>query len=49
MSKKKVEFNAHKVVKKETEVRFTTKDGTKVDFEARKPTQGACPCQVHGQ
>jgi hypothetical protein len=39
MSKKRVEFDAHKVVKKETEVKFTTKNGTKVDFEAMKPTK----------
>jgi hypothetical protein len=39
MSKKRVEFDAHKVVEKETEVRFTTKDGTRVDFEARKPVK----------
>ena len=34
--RKKVEFNAHKVVKKPTEVEFTKKDGTEVDFTARK-------------
>lgn len=37
--KKKVEFDAHKMVKKPTEVEFTTKDGTKVDFVAKKPTR----------
>ena len=31
-----VEFDAHKTVKKETEVKFATKDGRKVDFEAKK-------------
>jgi hypothetical protein len=36
---KKVEFDAHKVVKKPTEVGFTTKDGKEVDFVARKPTK----------
>jgi len=39
MAKKRVEFDAHKTVKKETEVKFTTKDGTKVDFEAKKPVK----------
>ena len=39
MSKKRVEFDAHKTVKKETEVKFTTKDGTKVDFDAMKPVK----------
>jgi hypothetical protein len=39
MSKKRVEFDAHKTVKKETEVKFTTKNGTKVDFEAMKPVK----------
>jgi hypothetical protein len=36
---KKVEFDAHKVVKKPTEVEFTTKSGQKVDFVAKKPTK----------
>ena len=36
---KKVEFDAHKVVKKPTEVEFTTKKGDKVDFVANKPTR----------
>jgi hypothetical protein len=36
---KKVEFDAHKVVKKPTEVEFTTKDGKNVDFVAKKPTK----------
>jgi len=34
--KKRVEFDAHKVVKKPTEVEFTKRDGTDVDFTARK-------------
>ncbi|HEU0048614.1 MAG TPA: hypothetical protein VFQ43_13535 [Nitrososphaera sp.] len=34
--KKKVEFDAHKVVKKLTEVDFIKRDGTEVDFTARK-------------
>jgi len=37
--KKKVEFDAHQVVKKPTEVTFNTKDGTTVDFVAKKPTK----------
>ena len=37
MAKKKtVEFDAHKVVKKPTEVQFTTKKGQDVDFVAKK-------------
>jgi hypothetical protein len=36
---KKVEFDAHKVVKKPTEVEFTTKNGERVDFVAKKPTK----------
>lgn len=39
MANKRVEFDAHKTVKKETEVKFTTKNGTKVDFEAKKPVK----------
>jgi len=35
----KIEFDAHKTVKKETEVKFTKKDGTRVDFEAKKPVK----------
>ena len=36
---KRVEFNAHKQVKKPTEVEFTTRDGKNVDFTARKKTR----------
>jgi hypothetical protein len=36
---KKVEFDAHKVVKKPTKVDFTTKSGKKVDFVANKKTK----------
>lgn len=36
---KKVEFDAHKSVKKATEVQFTTKKGEKIDFVAKKPTK----------
>jgi len=32
-----VEFEAHKRVKKPTEVEFETRDGKKVGFVARKP------------
>lgn len=39
MRRKRVEFEAHKTVKKPTEVEFTTRDGTKVDFVARKPAK----------
>jgi hypothetical protein len=37
MKKKTVEFNAHKVEKVETKVKFTKKDGTPVKFEAKVP------------
>ncbi|HEV1993686.1 MAG TPA: hypothetical protein VGR03_05095 [Candidatus Acidoferrum sp.] len=37
--RKKVEFDAHKVVKKPTEVGFTTRNGKEVDFVARKNTK----------
>jgi hypothetical protein len=36
MAKKNVEFDAHKEVKRPTEVTFTTKTGRPVDFEALK-------------
>jgi hypothetical protein len=36
---KKVEFDAHKIVKKPTEVVFKTNKGEKVDFFANKPTK----------
>lgn len=39
MKKKTVEFDAHKTVKKPTEVSFTTKEGEEVDFVARKKTK----------
>jgi hypothetical protein len=39
MTKKSVEFDAHKTVKKETEVEFTKRDGTEVDFTAKKPVR----------
>lgn len=34
--KRTVEFDAHKKVKRPTEVEFKTRDGEKVDFVARK-------------
>ncbi len=34
--KKRVEFDAYKVVKRLTEVEFMKRDGTDVDFTARK-------------
>jgi hypothetical protein len=37
--RKKVEFIAHKTVKKPTEVEFTTRSGKDVDFVARKRTK----------
>lgn len=37
--KKRVEFNAHKIVKKPTEVEFTTRGGRSVDFTAQKRTR----------
>jgi len=39
MKGKTVEFEAHKTIKKPTEVEFTTKKGAKVDFVAEKPTK----------
>jgi hypothetical protein len=36
LMKKKVEFEAHRIVKKRTEVEFTTKDGKDIDFIANK-------------
>jgi hypothetical protein len=39
MAKEKVEFDAHKTVRKPTEVSFKTKGGKKVSFEAEKPTK----------
>ena len=39
MSKHKVEFDAHKVVKQETEVEFTKRDGTPVHFTAKEPVK----------
>jgi hypothetical protein len=37
--RKRVKFDAEKVVKKPTEVEFTTKNGKHVDFTAEKPVK----------
>jgi len=37
--KKRVEFDAHRVIKKPTKVAFKTKGGGKVRFTADKPTK----------
>ncbi len=37
--KKRVEFEAHKTVKKPMEVEFTTREGKEVDFIASKKTK----------
>jgi hypothetical protein len=37
MARHRVEFDAQMTVKKETEVTFTKRDGTPVDFAAKKP------------
>jgi hypothetical protein len=39
LMKKKVEFDAHRIVKKQTEVEFTTKDGKDIDFIAHKKSK----------
>ena len=39
MRGRKVEFDAHKTVKRQTEVEFTTSSGRKVDFVAKKPAR----------
>jgi len=39
MAKHKVEFDAHKTAKKETEVEFTKRDGALLDFVAKKPVR----------
>jgi hypothetical protein len=39
MRRKRVEFEAQKIVKKPTGVEFTTKAGKQVDFIAKKPTK----------
>ena len=42
MSKHKVEFDAHKVVKQETEVEFTKRDGTPVHLRPRSRSKSRC-------
>jgi hypothetical protein len=37
--RKTVQFDAHKITKRPTEVEFTTKDGKDVDFIASKKTK----------
>jgi hypothetical protein len=37
--KKTVKFDAHKIVKKPTEITFVTKGGKVVDFEAKKKVE----------
>ena len=37
--KKMIQFDAHKTVKKPTEVEFTTRNGKEVDFVAKKRTK----------
>jgi len=39
MRRKRVEFEAHKTVKRPTPVSFETKDGEEVSFRAEKPTK----------
>jgi hypothetical protein len=39
MKRKRIEFEAHKTVKKPTKVAFETKDGQEVKFKAKKPTE----------
>lgn len=39
MAKRRVEFDAHKTTKKKTEIEFTKRDGTPVDFIAKKPVR----------
>ena len=37
MKRKRIEFDAHKTVKRPTRVAFETKDGQEVRFTAKKP------------
>ena len=39
MKRKRIDFEAHKTVKKPTRVAFETKDGHEVSFKAKKPTK----------
>ena len=47
MAKKKVEFDAPKKVRQETEVAFTKRDGTPVDFMRRNRLR--FPCTLSSQ
>jgi hypothetical protein len=39
MNRKRIDFEAHKTVKKPTRVSFETKSGEDVSFKAKKPTK----------
>lgn len=39
MRRKRIEFEAHKTVKRPTRVAFETKSGEEVSFKAKKPTK----------
>lgn len=39
MRRKRIEFEAHKTVKKPARVAFETKSGEEVSFKAKKPTK----------
>ena len=39
MKRKRIDFEAHKTVKKPTRVAFETKDCHEVSFKAKKPTK----------
>lgn len=39
MKRKRIEFDAHKTVRRPTRVAFETKGGEEVRFKARKPTK----------
>ena len=39
MRKHRVEFDAHKTEKQETDVKFTKRDGTPVEFPAKIPVK----------
>ena len=39
MQRKRIQFEAHKTVKRPTRVAFETKSGEEVSFKAKKPTK----------
>jgi hypothetical protein len=39
MRRKRIDFEAHKTVKRPTRVAFETKSGEEVSFKAKKPTK----------